>query len=204
MVNRGGSSGVFLSEALPEDPWPVAARNLLTPREQSLYQRLLRLYPDHKIFIQVALSQLIDADQDHPEKESIRARFKQLVPDFVMCRADLSVVAVIELDDPSHERQNRQYADARKTKALVDAGLRLVRIPAGPVPSPERLRELIDATKPGEHSEIHKLPPFVPAEPELRLADDWVAPAADTPSVDHDRAASRAVMVTVLKMVLAV
>jgi hypothetical protein len=48
---------------LPDAPWPVAARNLLSPREQSLYQRLLSLYPKHQVFVQVALSQLIDIDQ---------------------------------------------------------------------------------------------------------------------------------------------
>jgi hypothetical protein len=45
----------------PADPrWPVSARNLLTKRERSLYDLLLYLYPDHRIFIQVAISQLID------------------------------------------------------------------------------------------------------------------------------------------------
>jgi hypothetical protein len=57
---------------------------------------LLNLYPDHKIFVQVALSQLIDVPEDHPGRQSIRNRFSQLVADFVLCRSDLSVIAVIE------------------------------------------------------------------------------------------------------------
>jgi hypothetical protein len=123
---------------------------------------------------------------------------------FVLCRADLSVVAVIELDDRSHERRDRQDADARKTKALVDAGLRLVRIPAGALPSENELREMIDADTPsGEHSASPKMNRFVPTEPELRLADDWVTAPADTPSMDHESAGSRAVRVAALKMILA-
>jgi SAM-dependent methyltransferase len=102
------------------------------------------LYPEHKIFVQVALSQLIDVPESHPERFSIRNRFSQLVADFVLCRSDLSVVAVIELDDRSHERADRQYADARKNKALADAGLRLVRISAGTLPSEDALRALVD------------------------------------------------------------
>jgi hypothetical protein len=129
---------------LPEEPWPLSARNLLSERENELYQTLIALYPDHKIFVQVALSQLIDVDQNHPECDSIRARYKQLVADFVLCRSDLSVVAVIELDDRSHERADRQRADARKNKALADAGLRLIRIPAGTLPSEDALRALVD------------------------------------------------------------
>lgn len=65
--------------------------------------------------------------------------------DFVLCRFDLSIVAVIELDDQSHERADRRGADARKNKALADAGIRLVRIPAGALPSEDALRALVDA-----------------------------------------------------------
>jgi len=203
-MNRSDGSKPLLSEPLPDAPWPVAARSLLSPREQSLYQRLLSLYPKHQVFVQVALSQLIDVDRNHPESESIRARYKQLVADFVLCRADLSVVAVIELDDRSHERRDRQDADARKSKALADAGLRLVRIPAGALPSEEELREIIDADRPpGEHSASPKMNRFVPVEPELRLVDDWGSAQTDAPGVDHDRAASRAVRVAALKMILA-
>src|SRR6267378_593825 len=157
-MNRSEGSKPLFGEPLPDAPWPVAARNLLSAREQSLYQRLLSLYPRHQVFVQVALSQLVDVDHNHPESASIRARYKQLVADFVLCRADLSVVAVIELDDRSHERRDRQDADARKTKALVDAGLRLVRIPAGALPSREKLREIIDVdwARPGDRSESSK------------------------------------------------
>lgn len=109
----------LVGKATPERPWPVEAKNLLTERERSLYQSLNKLYPNHKIFVQVALSQLIDIDSRHPERNSIRARFKQLVADFVLCRADLSLVAVIELDDRTHERAVRQAADARKNKVLT-------------------------------------------------------------------------------------
>jgi hypothetical protein len=143
VIWRAGAEPL-VGDSLSDDPWPVAAKNLLTERERSLYQRLLSVYPEHKLFVQVALSQLIDVDRNHPDRQSIRTRFKQLVADFVLCRSDLSVVTVIELDDPSHERADRQYADARKNKALADAGLRLVRIPSGTLPSEDALRALVD------------------------------------------------------------
>jgi hypothetical protein len=130
---------------LPDEPWPVSARNLLSRREKQLYQTLVALYPDHRILVQVALSQLINIDRNHPESESIRARYKQLVADFVLCQSDLSVVAVIELDDRTHQWPKRKAADARKNKTLADARIRLVRIPAGRLPSPDTLRALVDA-----------------------------------------------------------
>src|ERR1700761_7727096 len=110
---RAGA-GPQILDTLADEPWPVAAKKLLTERERSLYHSLIRLFPEHKMFVQVALSQLIDVDQLHPERESIRARYKQLVADFVLCRADLGVAAVIELDDRTHEWPKRREADARK------------------------------------------------------------------------------------------
>lgn len=133
------------AKPLPDEPWPVSARDLLSRREKKFYQSLVALYPDHRLLVQVALSQLINIDRNHPQSESIRARYKQLVADFVLCRSDLSVVAVIELDDRTHAWPKRKAADARKNKALADARIRLVRIPAGRLPSPDTLRALVDA-----------------------------------------------------------
>jgi hypothetical protein len=141
---RAGAEKSF-GEPLADAPWPVAPKHLLTERERSLYQCLLGLYPEHRIFIQVALSQLIDVPEGHPERMSIRNQFSQLVADFVLCRSNLSVIAVIELDDRSHERADRRRADARKNKALADAGIRLVRIPAGRLPTEDHLRKLVNA-----------------------------------------------------------
>jgi hypothetical protein len=206
MVNRRAGAEPFFSEPLPDAPWPVAARNLLTERERSLYQSLLGLYPDHKIFVQVALSQLIDVDQSHPESKSIRARYKQLVADFVLCRSDLSVIAVIELDDRSHERRDRQAADGRKTKALADAGIRLVRVPAGTLPSKEQLKEIVDADRPPrDRSGILSSKHVVPEETELQLAEIVDIYPSHTPMVgwvDSSAAESRALKLIALKWVL--
>jgi very-short-patch-repair endonuclease len=172
-----------IEEPLSETPWPLAAKKLLTERERSLYQSLLDLYPERKLFVQVALSQLIDVPKNHPDRQSIRNRFSQLVADFVLCRADLSVVAVIELDDPSHERADRQAADARKNKALADAGIRLVRIPAGRLPASDTLRALIDAD--GTHGHGPQ------EEVVLTLAEDTYSPENPYGLEDESSAVSR-------------
>ena len=196
-MNRKARVEPFVSAPLSDSPWPVEAKNLLTDRERSLYQKLLSLYPEHQIMVQVALSQLIDVPEDHPERQSIRNRFSQLVADFVLCHSDLSVVCVIELDDRSHERIDRQGADARKHKALADAGIRLVRIPAGNIPSEEALRGLIDVE--GRVAES------LPEEPQLRLTKTVHTYSMDTPPVaqrNHARAESRALKQIVLKVLL--
>lgn len=122
------------------DSWPLEARPVFTEREQVFYQRLAGAYPDYIVLAQVALSQLIRVKYGTPNWRSIFARYSQLVADFVVCREDFSVVAVIELDDASHTRPDRRDADQRKTKAVEAAGLRLVRIPAGPIPSQFQLQ----------------------------------------------------------------
>jgi hypothetical protein len=123
--------------------WPVFARAPLTTREQFLYHRLSIMYPEHIILAQVALSQIIDVSPGTPNRQAIRGKFKQLVADFVLCRSDFSIVAVIELDDPSHAQRRRQDADARKAKAVESAGLTFVSIPSGPIPSETDLRRAI-------------------------------------------------------------
>jgi hypothetical protein len=126
-----------------QDPWPLFAKPLLTAREAELYQRLEAMYPEHRIFVQVALSQLLEVVPGTRNRRSLRNQFQQLVADFVLCRRDWTVIAVIELDDASHAAANRQHADRRKTKAIESAGLRLVRIPAGPLPSGAALHRMI-------------------------------------------------------------
>ena len=186
-----------------EAPWPVKERSLLTAREQALYQRLVKLYPEHKIFIQVALSQLIDVDRHHPRRESIRARYKQLVADFVLCRPDLGVVAVIELDDRTHLWAHRRRADARKTKALGDAGIRLVRIPAGAIPSEDALRDLINDVGTQDRAVGVQVPQFSLEDSELRLAETVSTYTWDT-SERRDRGSeeSRAINLAFLKIIL--
>jgi hypothetical protein len=64
--------------------------------------------------------------------------------DFVVCKKDASVVAAIELDDPTHKRADRQVADAKKSKALADAKVRLIRWEAKSLPSCEQIRDSLD------------------------------------------------------------
>ena len=117
-----------------------------------------------------------------------------IVADFVLCRPDLSIVAVIELDDRSHERADRRAADARKTKALADAGLKLVRIPAGPLPTSESLRQIIEeqgsSAGPAEGFPAHAL---------KSLANGW-GHAETYPGGDHERVASKALRLAALKV----
>jgi hypothetical protein len=150
-----------------DNRWPPFAKPLLSENEQILYQRLKALYPDLVVLVQVALSQLLVVKPATPNRLAIRNRFNQLVADFVLCRPDFTVVAIIELDDSSHAAPDRQEADQRKTKAVESAGLRLIRIPAGPVPSEDMLRQLLQEESPPPTPVVAAhgvVPPVISAE----------------------------------------
>jgi hypothetical protein len=51
----------------------------------------------------------------------------QLSVDFLIVKPDTSIVAAVELDDASHDRQDRRAADTRKAHALRSAGIPLLR-----------------------------------------------------------------------------
>ena len=63
--------------------------------------------------------------------------------DFVICRADSTPIAVIEVDDRSHELPERQEADNRKNKATEAAGVAVIRWLVGETPSHEEIAKLI-------------------------------------------------------------
>jgi hypothetical protein len=201
-VSARHSSSWDAAQSLGDAPWPVQPKNLLTNRETQLFQTLHALYPNHRLFVQVALSQLVDVPKDHPNRVAIRNRFERLVADFVLCRADMSVVAVIELDDPSHRMPIRQAADARKTKALQDAGLELIRIPEGPLPSGESLRSII-AQREASADKSEVAPQLqLDSGPELQLADDW--PPIEQIGAEVSSIGSKAVLQAVLKLVFGI
>lgn len=107
---------------------PVA-KPLLTPRESAALDTLERILPAHRIHAQVSMGALLQA----PRRPGSRATpinrnsFAQKIVDFVVQdRATGSVVALIEVDDPSHNAAR----DAKRDAMTVKAGYTTIRIPA--------------------------------------------------------------------------
>lgn len=107
-------------------PWPFYAKKPLSSPEQVLYFRLLKAMPEHIVLAQVALSRILGVKKGNNFGEWFN-RINRMSADFVLCLKDSTIVAVIELDDVSHEKADRQAADAKKDKALRSAGIRVVR-----------------------------------------------------------------------------
>lgn len=98
---------------------------VLTEPEQILYYRIRAALPDHLVFVQVSMSQVLQPAGTRDQNAFNAISQKSL--DFLVCRRDTSVVAAIELDDSSHNRESRKRADATKDHALQSAGIKVIR-----------------------------------------------------------------------------
>ena len=116
-----------------DEVWPFYAKKPLSQPEQVLYFRLIQTLPEHIILAQVQLSRLLGVKKGN-NYQSWSNRINRMSADFVVCNKDSSIVAVIELDDATHQREDRQAADAKKDRALASADVRIVRWQAKSIP----------------------------------------------------------------------
>lgn len=140
-----------------EGPWPFYARRLMSAPEQVLYFRLVEALPDRVVLAQVQLSRILGV-QKGANQQSWLNRISRMSADFVICTRDATVVAVVELDDASHDRADRQAADAKKDKALASAGIPVVRWPVKAIPDAAAIRQVL-ASASTPHSSTGKLKP---------------------------------------------
>lgn len=122
-----------------DGPWPFYSRKPLSVPEQVLYFKLLKALPERIILCQVALSRLLGVKKGHNFR-AWQNRIDRMTADFVVCSMDSSVIAVIELDDATHDSERRRDADAKKNKAFAAAGIRVVRWQAKALPDEGTIR----------------------------------------------------------------
>ena len=129
-----------------DEVWPFYAKKLLSQAEQVLYFRLVQALPKHIILAQVQLSRLLGVKKGN-NYQAWSNRINRMSADFVVCNKDSSIVAVIELDDTTHQREERQAADAKKNKALTSAGIPIIRWQAGALPDEETIKSMLAPNK---------------------------------------------------------
>jgi len=133
-------SGSKREPTIDELDWPYIPRELMTPPERVLFGRLRQALPDYLIFTQVQLSRMLDVDVEVDHHGWLN-RINRMSVDFVICAPDgATILAAIELDDSTHDRADRIKADAKKDRALTEAGIRIIRWPVHDMPPPDRIR----------------------------------------------------------------
>ena len=117
------------------------SKPLLSANEREFYNRLLEALPDSRVLTQVALGALLLPNVGKSSKAYYRARasFSQKIADFVICNKDMSVIAVIELDDRTHNTDR----DSKRDRMLEQAGYKVIRWESKRKPTVEQIRERI-------------------------------------------------------------
>lgn len=124
---------------------------LLTSNELEFLSRLESAAPELRFHAQVAMGALLDpavSRKDGKEFFRLRGMFAQKIVDFVaQSRHDGSVVAIIELDDRTHDGEK----DAKRDAMLASAGYRIIRWHSKSKPDATAIRaELLPAPPPSK------------------------------------------------------
>ena len=104
----------------------IAARAPMTANELHFYGHLRAALPDALVLAQVSFGALLvplGVAEGSSAWWAVRNRFGQKIADFVVLDLRGGVLAVVELDDRTHD----QRRDAARDAMLVGAGLRVVR-----------------------------------------------------------------------------
>lgn len=127
------------------DEWPFYARKPLSSPEQVLYFRLCKALPVHIVLAQVGLSRLLGVKKGN-NTQAWNNRISRMSADFVVCSKDSSILAVIELDDASHRKEQQKVRDAKKDRALESAGIRIFRWSVKDIPDDAAIKAAFAAS----------------------------------------------------------
>ena len=105
-------------------------RYLMTRAESECFETLMHGIGDrYYIFAQVHLPEIVSEKVGGQNWRAARAHIDRKSVDFVICdKAEVSPLLAIELDDWSHNREDRQERDREVERILEVAGLPLLRI----------------------------------------------------------------------------
>lgn len=98
---------------------PIYAKRLMTEHEKTMFTQLKGV-PGCHIFCQVSLGAIL-----RTKSWKTRNRFSQKIADYVVTDQDFNILAVIELDDKSHD--NKKAQDKERDDMLKEAGYKVLR-----------------------------------------------------------------------------
>lgn len=115
-------------------------KTLMTDNEYDFFNRLTSAFPNHHIFPQVSMGAILDVSK--AENKSIQAgrnTFNKKIIDYIIYSKDKKIVAIIELDDKTHDKDKDEKRDAM----LLQAKYNIYRFDSRKKPTVEELRNLI-------------------------------------------------------------
>lgn len=122
----------------------IVPKPILTENEIEFLHRLQRALPEYHVFPQVALGAILDATNEKGRLAK-RGKFSQKIADYVVCeRMTMTILAIIELDDKTHNKRKDQERDAM----LGAAGYRVIRFQSKRKPSEAEISHYFRPTLP--------------------------------------------------------
>jgi very-short-patch-repair endonuclease len=113
------------------DRLPYKKKNyLFSTAERSFYEVARSVLPDHTIFAKVRLADLMYVQKGSDAFYTHFNRISAKHVDFVVCNKNMAPVFVIELDDASHDSEDRKDRDAFVDQALAAAEIPVLRVRA--------------------------------------------------------------------------
>lgn len=122
-------------------------KKIQTDTERDFYERLTSALPDCNVFPQVAMNALLNpAGYLKSEEDKLKARrsFSQKVVDYAICQKESGeVLALVELDDWSHDTVEAKERDLQRDSMLQQAGYKTLRWDARRMPDESAIRESV-------------------------------------------------------------
>lgn len=116
-------------------------KQILTKNELEFFGRLSKAAPNLYIFPQVAMSALIEPDEKGKRWMSAFGRISQKRIDYGLFNKEMELLAIVELDDRTHNVQK----DALRDSYTRSAGIRTLRFESRARPTIGQLRSAIEA-----------------------------------------------------------
>ena len=126
-------TGLLSRRATPNVPLPYRKKDYLLSKAERSFYEVVRTAVGNEwtIFAKVRLLDLVWLPRGTKNSQAHRNRVQSKHVDFVLCDPrTLGPVLVIEFDDRSHERTDRQDRDAFVDAVLRAAGLPVLHVPA--------------------------------------------------------------------------
>lgn len=108
----------------------TAKRSIMTAAEQDFYNALgMAVGQEYRIFARVSLGSILDEKVKGQNWKAARSHINRKSVDFLLCDKEyLSPKLAIELDDKTHEREDRVERDIEVERILKAAGIPLLRV----------------------------------------------------------------------------
>ena len=105
------------------------AKYLLTRNEWHEYKKLQRLAAERGLVIcpKVRLLDIIEPRKGETNYKSLLYKVQAKHVDFLICDQDMHIKAILELDDNSHNKKDRQTRDAFVDQILTSVGYQVIR-----------------------------------------------------------------------------